>query len=146
MAEHHARHADEHAEVHGHHGGGDPDPEIPVSTVAKILVALAVVGLVAAAVVWPLVHGFLRSNLRRQPEARIDLSRPSGPLLQAQPEIDLRAFRARENVVLGSYGWVDESSGIARIPVGRAAELILEQGIELSSPRAAPSTLSEEPQ
>jgi hypothetical protein len=111
------------------HGHGDPDAEIPVAPVAKILVALAVLGLVAAALMWPLVHGFLDARLRRQPATRIDATRPVGPLLQSRPEEELTVFRARERVALGSYGWIDEAAGIARIPVARAAELVLDQGL-----------------
>jgi hypothetical protein len=137
MAERDPLHADPPAGPDAHHG--DPDADIAVGPVAKVMVAIAVIGLVAAALVWPLVHGFLGANLRRQPETRIDLSRPGGPLLQAAPELDLQSFRAGENVALGSYGWVDEGAGVARIPVARAAELVLEQGLELrSGPPAAP--------
>ncbi|HVS15154.1 MAG TPA: hypothetical protein VMV46_14595 [Thermoanaerobaculia bacterium] len=136
MAEHQAHRAD--------HGHGDPDPELQVSPVAKVLVAIALIGLVAAALMWPLVHGFARSSMRRVPAERIDESRPGGPRLQTAPEQDMRAFRAREAIALHSYGWVDESAGVARIPVERAAELVLEEGLP-ATPAAAPGTQGSDP-
>jgi hypothetical protein len=128
----------EHHDPHASHGHGDPDPEIQAGPVAKIMVAIAVLMLLAAALMWPLAHGFLRSQLRREPaEPRIDASRPAGPLLQESPEQELRRMRAREDVALHSYGWVDEFAGVARIPVDRATELVLEEGLIFTAPAAS---------
>src|SRR5437763_3430110 len=51
------------------------------------------------------------------------LRRFPGPNLQVSPPADLVSFRSREDVQLNSYGWVDRSNGIVRIPVARAMEL-----------------------
>jgi hypothetical protein len=37
--------------------------------------------------------------------------------------------RSMEEEVLGSYGWVDQKSGIARIPISEAKKLILQRGL-----------------
>lgn len=129
---------------HAHGAHGDPDPEIVVSPVAKVLVAIAVIGLVAAALMWPLVHGLALANRERQDPTQVDASRPLSPLLQAHPEQELSDFRARERVALGSYGWIDESTGIARVPVERAAELVLGNGLALSSAELAAGGSSSE--
>jgi hypothetical protein len=36
---------------------------------------------------------------------------------------------AEEEQELNSYGWVDAGNGIARVPIDRAMELIVEQGL-----------------
>lgn len=54
---------------------------------------------------------------------------PPGPRLQVRPEVDLEAFRARENAILASYAWVDKEQGIVRIPVEEAMRLVAERGV-----------------
>ena len=41
----------------------------------------------------------------------------------------MRRFLAAEEQELNSYGWVDAGNGITRIPIDRAMDLILEQGL-----------------
>lgn len=53
---------------------------------------------------------------------------PPTPHLQNQPFKDVFELRLGENQKLTSYGWVDKDGGIARIPVDRAMELMLERG------------------
>ena len=53
----------------------------------------------------------------------------NAPRLQVSPAQDLAAFRAQENAVLGSYGWIDSTNGVVRIPVQRAMDLLLEHGL-----------------
>jgi hypothetical protein len=66
------------------------------------------------------------------------------PRLQIAPRDDLRALRARENTELNSYGWVDKSAGVVRIPISRAMQLLTERGLPVRStnqPEEGPSTL-----
>ena len=53
---------------------------------------------------------------------------PPEPRLQADPEGDLVRLHAREDAVLENYSWVDKAAGTARVPVDRAAELMLRKG------------------
>lgn len=54
---------------------------------------------------------------------------PPAPNLQTQPFQDIFTLRQSETTRLGSYGWVDQEGGIARIPIDRAMELILQRGL-----------------
>jgi hypothetical protein len=54
---------------------------------------------------------------------------PPGPRLQVAPEVDLQQMRAGEMEMLNSYGWVDRQAGIIRVPIDRAMELLLQQGL-----------------
>src|SRR5471032_319166 len=42
---------------------------------------------------------------------------PPEPRLQTDPRQDMSDFRATEDDVLGSYGWVDKKAGAVRIPI-----------------------------
>lgn len=53
---------------------------------------------------------------------------PPTPHLQSQPFKDVYMLRQAEAEKLGSYGWVDKDGGIARLPIDRAMELMLEKG------------------
>lgn len=48
--------------------------------------------------------------------------------LQVQAPVDLKRYRASQEQILGSYGWVDPSAGVVRIPIERAEEILLQKG------------------
>ncbi len=54
---------------------------------------------------------------------------PPEPRLQVSPREDLRDFRAREDEILKSYGWVDTNAGIVRIPIAEAMKLTVQRGL-----------------
>ena len=54
---------------------------------------------------------------------------PPEPRLQTNPREDLRELHAKEDDLLGSYGWVDRSAGVVRIPIDDAMKLMLERGL-----------------
>lgn len=51
------------------------------------------------------------------------------PVLQPSPHADMEILHKREQMELGQYGWVDESKGIARIPIEKAIEITAERGL-----------------
>lgn len=53
----------------------------------------------------------------------------SGPKLQDHAQQDMKDWRAAEQAVLNSYGWVDPDKKIVRIPVSRAIDLMAERGL-----------------
>lgn len=59
------------------------------------------------------------------PSRRASNNLPQGPQLQTQPQLDYAEFRKREETELHSYGWVNRTQGIARIPIERAFDLLL---------------------
>ena len=64
---------------------------------------------------------------------RVRTTAKAGPHLQLEPPEDLRIFRAREETELSTYGWIDRTAGVVRIPVARAMELMLERGLPTRS-------------
>jgi hypothetical protein len=54
---------------------------------------------------------------------------PPEPRLQVSPRQELIDFRAREALILGTYGWIDRNAGIVRIPIDEAVRITLERGL-----------------
>src|SRR3989442_10321148 len=59
------------------------------------------------------------------PEPRLQ----GAPGHQISPQDELRQTRAEAEAALSSYGWVDEKTGIARIPIDEAIKLLAERGL-----------------
>ena len=65
------------------------------------------------------------AGVRRAPE----IAPKNFPRLQISPAADLAEFREREERELRTYGWIDRTAGVVRLPVDRAMELILQRGL-----------------
>jgi hypothetical protein len=100
------------------------------------------------------IHGILAgylSLLKRKPTStdlwepiprgnNMATPRPPGPQLQVSAPMDLQSFRAREENELNSYGWVSRSAGVVRVPISRAMELVLKEGLPIGTNRLGPSS------
>src|SRR5712671_3845520 len=64
------------------------------------------------------------------------------PRLQVAPREDLQAFRAREEAELNSYGWIDRTAGIVRLPISRAMDLLVERGLPVRGTNDTPRNIS----
>ncbi|HZR59065.1 MAG TPA: hypothetical protein VFA74_19515 [Terriglobales bacterium] len=51
------------------------------------------------------------------------------PRLETDERTEIHDFRLKEEQELHSYGWVDQQSGVMRIPIERAMELIAQRGL-----------------
>lgn len=88
------------------------------------------------------------SPIARETEAAGLRSEPPAPRLQPQPKeptslvdqaiapdpktapnVEMSRYLAVEEEELNSYGWVDRVNGIARIPIDRAMDKLVEQGL-----------------
>jgi len=79
------------------------------------------------------------------PLARHEQGRkPPEPRLQEMPFKDISELRADERQLLEASGWVDEASGIARIPIAQAMKIVAETGLPrwAAAPQASPSPAS----
>src|SRR5579859_3767680 len=55
---------------------------------------------------------------------------PAGmPQLQAHPDTDLQVYLHQQSEILDSYGWVNRKSGVVRLPIQRAMDVLLQQGL-----------------
>jgi hypothetical protein len=98
---------------------------------------LVVLGVLGSALVF---HFFVRHQPLGPPATPFEDVRqlPPEPRLQTTAPQDLKRYRAEQDKILGSYGWVDTQAGIVRIPIDRAMDLLLEKGYPVrgSSPAA----------
>jgi hypothetical protein len=119
------------------HPGADTgfDRELDVRRIAWTGVGLALLLIVTVILMWPLA-GRMRSLATRLDSPEPALSEamiqpaPPEPRLQTDPAGELAAMRHEEDLRLKTYAWVNEPAGIARIPVERAMELLLERGLD----------------
>jgi hypothetical protein len=110
------------------------DSEIGFRGIIVFTVGLLAVVVLAAVGMWILATALRDLQVAQEPpppalpEARLPYE-PPGPRLQADPVQEMRQLRAEEIRDLTSFGWVDEPAGVARIPIERAMELLVERGI-----------------
>lgn len=111
------------------------DRELDLKALIWFAVALTGVVLAMAALMW-VMSAALRSRLvdldpprPLLPAARVQ-SPPPEPRLQAHPETDLVVMRQEEDELLSSFGWIDESAGLARVPIETAIELLADGAAE----------------
>jgi hypothetical protein len=67
---------------------------------------------------------------------------PPEPRLQVSPPRELQQLRAAEEATLTSYGWVEQSEGIVRIPIERAMALLAERGLPTRPQASVPERKS----
>ncbi len=107
------------------------DRELNLKALILFAVTLTLVVLAMAALMWAL-SGALRERLASQdpPRPRLPAARtqplPPEPRLQTAPEEELRLMREEEELLLSTFGWVDQASGVARVPIGTAMDLVAE--------------------
>lgn len=102
----------------------------PLLVFAACLTVLVVVAMVAAHYLdRSLERAEARADERERHPMRPFRVGPADPVLQTVPTDELRAYRAQEQALLTSYGWVDRDNAIARIPIERAMELVARRGL-----------------
>ena len=104
--------------------GHEPD-RVSVRAVLKFVMFVFILIGVAAAITGAELHWFkVRQPDREAPNTADVSALPDRVKEWAQPGSDLVRLREQQQNNINSYGWVDESHKVARIPVSRAMELI----------------------
>src|SRR5215475_6861375 len=62
---------------------------------------------------------------------------PPEPRLEVSQDADWKAMFQKEQAILHSYGWVDRSQGLIRIPIDRQMQIIAERGFPAAAQRGA---------
>lgn len=68
----------------------------------------------------------------------------AAPRLQDTPVRDYQEFRRQQEKALATYGWIDRKEGTVRLPIERAKELILKEGLPEAEAESAKETVNEE--
>jgi hypothetical protein len=61
------------------------------------------------------------------------------PLLQIKPHQELVDYCAAQQGAVNSYGWVNQESGVVRVPMDRAMDLVLSRGLPTHPAAEAPA-------
>jgi hypothetical protein len=69
----------------------------------------------------------------------------SVPSLLVREPLNLEKFRAEEEHLLSTYGWVDQNGGVVRLPIDRAKELLLQKGFTVRPGAPAGEAAPHEP-
>jgi len=64
---------------------------------------------------------------------------PPSPRLQVQPHQELKDYCAAQQKNVNGYGWVDQQSGVVRIPLDKAMDIVLAKGLPARSADEAAS-------
>jgi len=109
-------------------------PDVNVRAVTRFGLGLGFGIVLVIFLMWFLFDQFAAREARLSPrpepmEAANPQKEPPEPRLQKTPVLDLKEFRAGEEAILNTYGWVDPEKGIVRIPVERAMELVAKEGL-----------------
>ncbi len=108
--------------------------DVAVRPVAIITGAILVAGFLVMIPVKLLFSYFHDREQARQAEP-MSVTRAETPEVVPAPRLEpkigetLATLRAHEREQLGSYGWVDKSAGVVRIPIGRAIEVVASEGL-----------------
>ena len=118
------------------------DRDLGARAIIVFLVVLGITGVLLCAMVW----GYFDYHIRKVHEAEAKIAGPQvapspnltvappedmfpKPALQIDDVADMNRLRAADSGRLNSYGWVDQSAGIAHIPIDKAMDQIAAQGL-----------------
>jgi hypothetical protein len=117
------------------HETSDVDIRAVLAFGAALLVAAVLIHGLVALLFWYFVGREARRQTIQYPLAITQRERlPPEPRLQVNPRQDMRDLRAHEDEILTTYGWVDKSAGIVRIPIDQAMKLTIERGLPARRP------------
>lgn len=117
---------------HASGGAGYETRDVRASAILKFTIYLFLVTILVLFLMRLLYVGFARHEARQQPPAPIMRTDPERqaplPRLQVSPTRNVVELKRNEAAVLSSYAWVDQPSGIARIPIEEAMKVALRRG------------------
>jgi hypothetical protein len=140
------------------HGPGQPSPQggshegyersdaEPRSLVHSGAWLIAILVVVFVSMAW-LFNFYGKVQSLGKPASPFENARvlPPAPRLQVEPRAELHAYCEQQDKLLNSYGWADEHNGVVRIPVDRAMELTLQQGLPARAATDIPAGISNPP-
>ena len=110
---------------------GHQTSDINVRVVTWTTIGLAISVIAVLVTAGGLFSLFKRQYAVNSPASRITTPGrlPPAPRLQISPASDLQQVLEVENAKLNSYGWIDKSAGVIRIPIDRAMDLLAQRGL-----------------
>jgi hypothetical protein len=109
------------------------------------LIALGIVITLVSLACWGLFRHYSAGRASLEPTSPFSNMRqlPAGPQLQVNPRQDLLKFRAEQEHSLESYSWENKDDGTVRVPIERAMDMLLKQGLPVA-PGPSPTENSQQ--
>jgi hypothetical protein len=126
----HAHHSD--AEMHNADVAHEHS-DIDIRAILMSGVGLVVIGVAVALLMWGMFVGLERYARSNDPQLS-PVAQPAGqlppePRLLTNEFEQLRQTREAEAKVLNGYGWTDQATGVAHVPIEEAKKLLVERGV-----------------
>jgi hypothetical protein len=131
MSAHHPQHPTAHPDaVH-------EQSDINLRAIIWFVVVLAIIVVSVDIAMWGMFKVLDRLEVSNDPivsplaqeASRVGVPPPGPAALQTTPWADLKVFRAEQYAHLHGYGWIDETAGVARVPIDKAKEMLLKKGL-----------------
>ena len=107
--------------------------DVDIRAILGFGIGLIVAGIFIYVAIWLLFVFFAGRETRVAPEFPLAVGQeqrvPPEPRLQIHPRQDLLDLRKQEDEILTSYGWVDKTGGVVRIPIDEAMKVVVERGL-----------------
>jgi len=135
---------------HGNHqnGGGFEREDLGVRPIFGFLISLVVLGPLVYYGIWGMFY-FMDAYERKHQHTKSPMvqaeqdpreastSKTAAKIQRLFPEprlddderTEINDFRYQQDETLSSYGWVDQSGGVVRVPIDRAMQLIAQRGL-----------------
>jgi hypothetical protein len=110
------------------HEGRDVDVPLLLTIAFLLFFSCVIIFLI----VWGMMHYFKLHEPAKAGQANLPVTSSREfpkPRLQVIGAVDLAKLRIAEEADLNSYGWIDRNSGVVRIPIERAVQLLLQRGL-----------------
>lgn len=111
------------------HEHTDIDPAIGYNFAIWLAVAMVLSLGIVYGTFWLFEGQQQAADVQQFPLAAGQEKEPPSPRLQTQPFKDVYLLKEGQNERLDSYGWTDKAAGVVHIPIDRAIDLTLRQGL-----------------
>jgi hypothetical protein len=119
----------EHTAHHSPNGAGHEQSEVSVRLIVVSLAFLAVTTLLVLLLVVGIFRYFYRSYSTEEAIKQTQPVIPPEPRIEVAPYEQYQQLRVQEDHILNSYAWVDKDSGVVRVPIDRAIDLLSAKGL-----------------
>lgn len=117
-------------DVHGH---GHESKDVKLRGILQFTVVLVIATIAIQLVIgiWMAFYANEEKQVEasRSPRLADSVGQFPDPRLQGNPGAEMARFLKAERQELNAYGWRDRKAGIARIPIDRAMEGVVAQGL-----------------
>jgi hypothetical protein len=119
----------EHTAHHSPNGAGHEQTEVSVRLIVVSLGLLAVFTFIICLMVVGIFRYFYSSYGTAEAVRQSQPVIPPEPRIEVAPFEQLQRLKAQEDHILNSYAYVDKQTGVVRIPIDRAIELLANKGL-----------------